>query len=110
MVPWPAGDGEPGALATEMTLEEDGTFLVTVESNGERLGIAEQGTWTWDGEILNLSTGPGLVNQVLLTPTLTGDYLAMTVLDIQEIDHDAAYAHLLRAVAYYASGTFTRAE
>jgi hypothetical protein len=36
--------------------------------------------------------------------------MTMTVLDIQEADQDAAHAHLLNAVALYASGLFTRSD
>jgi hypothetical protein len=110
MIPWPAEDGAETAILVELELHDDATFMVTVESAGERLGIAEQGTWSVHGTELNLATGPGLVNHVLLTTDLAADTLALTVLDIQEADHDAAYAHLLNAVAYYASGAFTRSD
>lgn len=110
LAPWPEDPQALSAITMELTLNDEGTWMVVVEANGERLGIAEQGSWTYDGETLNLATGPGLVNHVLLTPTTDGDALTFTVLDIQEADHDAAYAHLLNAVALYASGLFTRAD
>jgi hypothetical protein len=110
LAPWPEDPAAPSTLTMELTLNEEGTFMVVVEANGERLGIAEQGSWTYDGENLNLATGAGLVNHVLLTPTTDGDRMTFTVLDIQEADHDAAYAHLLNALALYASGLFTRTD